>query len=176
VSTNLGWLSHVLPRSSRAGLTLLAITGMEPMPLVRGMGNLIVYDDCIVFVRLKWRDAFLASLSGNRRDDRVDRLADDQAKLAPDELVSRNPRSWIVRYQEVARARYSNGSWGDPGLAASLGSGTVKTPMESLSIEPIGGSTRRLLRGTSVRGQGKDLLALALDEKLTVVGWNARWK
>jgi hypothetical protein len=146
------------------------------MPLVRGMGNLVVYDDCLVFVRLSRRDALRASLSGGGRNDRVDHLAESQASLTPDELVSQNPGSWVVGYEEVACARYSAGTWGDPGLAAALGSGTVEAPMESLSIELIDGSTKRLLRGTSVRGPGRDLLGRALGEKLTLVRWNDRWK
>jgi hypothetical protein len=38
MSSNLGWLSHIFDRSGRT----------FGNPIVRGMGNLIIYDDCFV--------------------------------------------------------------------------------------------------------------------------------
>jgi hypothetical protein len=157
MSTNLGWLSHIFDRSGR---TLGA-------PMVRGMGNLIIYDDCLVFARLTYRDAFLASVSGNRLNDRVDLLANDQAALSPDELIARSPRHWIVRYDDVASVRYHAGT--EERTDAEGGATVMKVPMESFSIELLGGSTKQLWRGTSLRGPGRSLLGQALQERLIIV-------
>jgi hypothetical protein len=54
MSANLGWLSHIFDCSGRT----------VGSPIVRGIGNLIVYDDCLVFVRLRYREALLASWPG----------------------------------------------------------------------------------------------------------------
>jgi hypothetical protein len=151
MSTSLGWLSHAFDRTG----------GDLVRPMIRGMGNVIVYDDCLAFVRLRYRTALLSSLSGGRLNDRVDRLAKEQAALAPDRLVADSPGSWIVRYDEVARARYHL-------EAEESFDRTAKVPTETLTLELVDGSTRSLRRGTSVRGPGRSLFSQALREKLTI--------
>jgi hypothetical protein len=106
-------------------------------------------------------------VSGNRLNDRVDRLASDQATLTPDALAAQSLRHWIVPYEEVAAVRYHAGT--EQRTDAESNVTIMNVPMESMTIELQGGSTKRLWRGTSLRGPGRALLSQALQEKLTIV-------
>lgn len=76
-------------------------------------GNLIIYEDCLVFAAV--RGPVVNSALNIRelvrkagRESRFDSLAREQSRLAPDELATSNKHNWLVRTDDASE-RPSNG-------------------------------------------------------------------
>jgi hypothetical protein len=98
-------------------------------------GNLIVYEDCVVFAAVRgplvnsvFNIAELVRESG--RESRFDSLAREQSGLATDELAAGNKHNWLVRKEDVVRAALSTrrdgaGPAGDDLVTLALGAASL---------------------------------------------------
>jgi hypothetical protein len=139
---------------------------------VQTSGNLLVYDDCLVFVTNSWRH-FLPSLIFPGRVH--DRLAAEQSERAPDELVARKRRNWMVHRDDVAEASFGTtrsgggGTGGDTvvDLVLSVASAGSAVTKRTLEIELNGETRSKDPRVAGLWGDAEiDLLRRALGDKL----------
>jgi hypothetical protein len=143
-------------------------------------GNLIVYDDCLVFAAVR-RPLVNSVLNipelvrPSSRDSRFDSLGREQAQLAPDELVARSRHNWLIRSEDVVRAvlgtsRGAGGPAGDDVVDLVLGAGLAlgASTAQTLRVHLSGYRTRMCPFVEGIWGDAEnDLLRSALGDKLT---------
>ena len=142
-------------------------------------GNLIIYEDCLVFAAV--RRPLVNSVMNvrelvrqSRRVARLDSRARAQAALVPDDLVDRDRHNWIVRREDVAKARLSTSrsseaGEGDDVVSLVVGAvGAVGSPTEHTLIVHLKGRKRPTY--PSVKGAWGDaeneLLKTVLGDRL----------
>jgi hypothetical protein len=147
-----GWISSGYPK--------LFITNVSKP------GNLILYEDRLVFARVEKRGRGSAGRQGG---EHYERAASEQAEVPAADLVARDRRNWQVAYAELNRARYgtyrAQASMPDSGGMPALG--RLKLELGDGTVKNFG----HLWDGGSA---SEDLLRRVLGEKLTTMGDSAQ--
>jgi len=172
MSTVIGWIPNAYPVRGAVGQATPA-----------GNGNLILYDDCLVFASLVGVRLLIGGLLAGSVRKKVEGAAPEQAKLSPEELVAQHSHSWRVAYADLADAEYeTEGGGGESAgrvVAGGVGGKMPKWRVEILTLKLLDGTTKRVVHQISSNSSGwfsktktypdsEDLLRRALGDKLTM--------
>jgi hypothetical protein len=125
-------------------------------------GNLILYDDRLVFARVAKPGGRPSRRQGT---EHYQRAASEQAEAPAAELVARHRRNWQVVYADIACARYGTyrgqSSMPDSGGMPALG---------RMKLELVDGTVKHFGHLWDGGSASEDVLRSALGEKLTTLG------